>query len=508
MDRTRSSIKNVTITMIGAIVTMLLQLVNRKIFVLFLSSEYLGLNGLFSDILAMLSLSELGIGTAMIYALYKPVAENDTEKIKSLMLLYKKIYTIIGCTVLGLGGVLTPFLSVLINEMPDIPYIHLYFIMYVLDAGISYFYTYKRSLIICNRENYISSLTMMISSVLLRGAQLLVLIFTHNYFLFLLVQIVFTRAENIVISKIADRKYPYLKERDIQPLDKETTTQIKRNTAAMLTHKIGTVVAIGTDNIIISKILGLSVLGIYSNYHLLTVTINGMIVRVINSVTSNVGNLVVEKEKRESERVFYNILFVNFWVYSWCAVCFCCLLQPFVELWLGEAYLLSDITVWIIIAVFYFNGMRSTLLVFRDAAGIFYQDRYKAIIEATVNIIVTIPLTISLGVVGVKLGTLISVLGTAFWIEGYVLFKYFFEKRFTGYMIKQGWYAIVTIGISALTRMLCAYVDGSDIRSFILQCAICLLIPNVILLVLFFNTKEFQFFLSIACRGINKFKKK
>ncbi len=151
MDRTKSSIKNVSITLVGALATMLLQLVNRKIFVNYLASEYLGLNGLFSNILSMLSLSELGVGTAMVYALYRPVAEKDVEKIKSLMALYKRMYTVIGSFILCIGLAITPFLGVFIKEMPDIPYIHLYYVMYVLDIGLSYFYTYKRSLIVCNR---------------------------------------------------------------------------------------------------------------------------------------------------------------------------------------------------------------------------------------------------------------------------------------------------------------------------------------------------------------------
>lgn len=508
MDRTRSSIKNVAITMIGAIVTMLLQLVNRKVFVLFLSSEYLGLSGLFSDILSMLSLSEMGIGTAMVYALYKPVADKDIEKIKSLMLLYKRIYTIIGCFILFIGVALTPFLGGLINEMPDIPYIHLYFVMYILDAGMSYFYTYKRSLIICNRENYISSMTMMFSSIGLRATQLLVLLFTHNYFLFLLVQIIFTRLENVVISKIAEKKYPYLKEKNIRPLDKETTDQIRRNTFAMITHKIGNAITSGTDNIIVSKILGLVTLGIYSNYHLLIVTVNGMIIRVFNSITSNVGNLIVKKDRDDVERVFYNVLFVNFWVYSWCSVCFFCLLQPFIKLWLGEEFLLSNVTVYVIVAVFYFSGMRNTLFVFRDAAGIFYQDRYKAILESVVNLLCSIPLTIYLGVTGVKLGTLIAVLSTGFWIEGYVLFKHYFRKKVTGYLLRQGLYAAVTIGISVLLNQFCVTLDNGDIRSFIIQCAICIIAPNLLLMVVFFKTKEFRYFGAILGRGISRYKKR
>ena len=307
MSRTKNSVRNAFFTVMGSVVIMVLQLVNRKVFVNFLADEYLGLNGLFSNILSMLSMSEMGIGTAMIFSLYQPVGENNTEKIKSLMRLYKKLYTIIGWFVLGMGFAITPFLRFFIKEMPDIPYIHLYFMMYVLNSGISYFYTYKRSIIICNQEDYISSLTTMGASVATRVVQLIFLIATHNYFLFLLTQIVFTRLENVIISKIADKKYPYLLEKEIEPLSSEDTASIKKNIYAMMTQKIGSVIVSSTDNLIISKILGLTILGFYSNYTLILNTLNSLIVKVFNSITASVGNLVVKGSKEETETTFRNM---------------------------------------------------------------------------------------------------------------------------------------------------------------------------------------------------------
>ena len=504
MNRTRSSIRNVLFTLMGSIVTMLLQLINRKVFVNYLTSDYLGLNGLFSNILSMLSLSEMGVGAAMIFALYKPVAEKDNEKIKSLMNLYKKFYTVIGCFILIVGIVLSPFLSVFIKEMPDIPYIQLYYIMYVIDSALSYFYTYKRSLIICNRENYISSTTTMLASVGARLGQLLVLVFTHNYFLFLLVQIIFTRVENIVISKIADKKYPFLTEKNIKKLDKDTTSEVKKNIFAMLAHKIGNVVVNGTDNIIISKILGLSVLGIYSNYNLLISTINSIISKIFASVTSNIGNLVVEKKKDEAESIFFNILLANYWIYGVCAVCFFCLLQPFVKLWLGAEFILSDMTVWILAIVFYLSGMRSTVMGFRDAAGVFWYDRYKAIVESIINLMVSIPLTIYLGVVGVKLGTMISMLTTSFWIEGYVLYKHYFKKSMKKYMMKQLAYGLLTVTTCILVNQLCVMIDNGSIMTFCIECVMCLGIPNVIMLLVFYRTDEFKYFKNIISKMVGK----
>ena len=307
MSRTKKSIRNVIFTIVGFVVTTLLQLVNRKVFILFLSSEYLGLNGLFSNILSMLSLSEMGIGAAIVVALYKPIAEKNTEKVKSLMALYKKLYTIIGTFVLIAGALLTPFLHLLIKEMPDIPYIHIYYLMFVIDSGLSYFYTYKRSLIICNQDNYISTTTTMLSSVGTKVVQLIILLLTHNYFLFLLVQILFTRLENVLISKIADKQYPFLKDKQYQKLSKDEIRTIRNNVFAMLAHKIGMVIVNATDNLIISKILGLAVLGVYSNYVLLTQTIESFVTKIFSSITASIGNLVAEQSKEEVETVYIGV---------------------------------------------------------------------------------------------------------------------------------------------------------------------------------------------------------
>lgn len=507
MSRTRNSIRNVIFTVVGFVLTTLLQLINRKVFILFLSSEYLGLNGLFSNILSMLSLSEMGVGTAIVFALYKPIAEKDTEKIKSLMSLYKKLYTVIGIFVLVAGAALTPFLHLLIKEMPDIPYIHLYYLMFVIDSGMSYFYSYKRSLIICNQDNYISTTTTMLASAGTRIVQLLVLLLTHNYFLFLLVQILFTRLENVVISKIADKQYPFLKDKDCRGLSKEEKNGIRNNVIAMMAHKIGMVIVNATDNLIISKILGLAVLGVYSNYVLLTQTIEGLISKIFSSVTASIGNLVAEKSTDEVEITFNRILFLNYWIIDFCTVCLMCLVQPFIFLWLGQNYQLSVLTVGVIVVVFYFNGMRRTVLEFRNAAGLFWADRYKALVEALVNLVVSIPLTYVMGVAGVKLGTLISLLGVAFWVEGRILFKYLLKKSVNIYLLRQAKYAFITAVQCSLTYWLCSIVNGFGIAGFIIKMMICLVIPNVLMIIIFHRTDEFNYVVGIVKNIIGKRKK-
>jgi len=363
---------------------------------------------------------------------------------------------------------------------------------------MSYFYTYKRSIIICNQEDYISSTSTMVASVTMRLTQLLILALSHNYFLYLLVQILFTRLENVIISKIADWKYPYLSEKEVQALDKEDVTSIKKNILAMMTTKVGSVIVSGTDNLIISKILGLTVVGLYSNYMLLINTLNSLIGKVFNAITASVGNLVVNKSTDEVEEVFNNILFANYIIYNVAAIGFWCLLQPFVKLWLGSELLLSDAAVWIFVAVFYVNGMRLTVLTFRNVLGLFWHDRYRAILEAIVNLALSIPLTFLYGIVGVKLGSLIALVVTTFWVEGYILFKNYFNKSFIKYIFKQGIYAGITLLECVAIDYVCRVIYTEGVMNFILQAIVCVSLCGVLTILFFGRTKEFQYYFKMV----------
>lgn len=503
-NRTRSSIRNIMFSMMGYVFTILLQFVNRKVFVQLLTTEYLGLNGLFGNILSMLALSELGIGTAMTFALYKPVAEKNIEKIKSLMMLYKKVYSVIGWVVLGLGAGLTPFLQFLIKDMPDIPYIRIFYLLYVLNSGISYFYTYKRTLIICNQDAYISTTTTTISSVATKLLQIIFLYVTGNYFVYLIIQVVMTRIENVVISRIADKQYPYLLETDVQDLSDKDKAEIKDNVKAMFCHKIGNVVVNATDNIIISKVLGLSAAGLFSNYVLIFDNVSNLANTIIRATSSSVGDLIARGDKERSYKVYKDMLFANFWIMCFCSGCLLCLLQPFVSIWLGGDYLLDDRFVYIMVACFYFAGMRTVTLVYKDGAGLFMPDRYKALVESVANLAISIPLTYYMGVSGVKLGTLISTLLIPFWIEGLVLYKHYFERSVFTYLLIQFGYALATTAIIGATYFVCCSIHQEGYTGLAIRGMVCCMVPNLLIALMFFRSSGFKYFLGIVSNRILK----
>lgn len=498
-SRTKNSVKNILYSFGTYFLTLLLSFVNRTYFIQLLSDEYLGLNGLFTNILSFLSLAELGVGSAINFALYKPISDDNTELIKSLMQLYRKFYITIGLIVLVVGWSLTPFLQIFIKDMPEgIPNLRFYYILYVLNSGITYFYTYKRSLIICNQKEYISSITTTISKVLICISQIILLWATHSYMLYLLASIVIAFIENVFISKIADRMYPYLRDKDIKNLPVEVLHNIKKNIGAMVFHKIGAAVVFSTDTIIISKFVGLIAAGMYSNYTLIITSLNNIVGKIFTATVASVGSLVATDDTDHMKDVFDRVLFLNFWIRCFCSIALICLLQPFIRLWLGNTYLLSTKTVFIIVANFYIGGMRSTVNTFKDAAGLFWYDRYKPIIESVLNIILSIPLAIRYGVAGVLLGTIGSTLLVPFWFEAYVLFKYLFHKKVFKYLIKQLLYLIFTIVSGGICVLCCNLVTGDGILSFVIQMVICVTVPNIIVIVVWHRTKEFIYFVDLV----------
>lgn len=508
-SRTQNSVKNMNFMFISYIIIVLLQFVNRTIFIKTLTNTYLGLDGLFSNVLSFLSLTELGVGSAFSYALYKPIANEDTELIKSLMRLYQKVYRIIGCAILILGCGVTPFLQYLIQDMPkDVPYIHFYYLLYVMNSGVSYFYTYKRSLIICNQKEYISTTTTTISKIILTLLQTLILVVLHSYAMYLFATIIVTIGENLVISIIANRLYPYLTENSVSALPKKVAADIKKKVSAMMFHKIGGAVVFSTDNLIISKFVGVFSVGIYSNYSLVVKAIDQSVKKILSSITASVGNLVISDDNKHVEQVLYRVLFFCFWVRGFCAISLLCLFQPFIFLWIGENYLLSFITVLIIAIDFYINGMRSAVLVFREASGIFQYDRYKPLIESGLNIILSIPLAIHYGVAGVLLGTIGSTLLVPFWLEAYVLFKYYFKKGIGEYMMKQVIYGAVTFLTGAGCYSLCELVSGTGILAFIVRSFICAILCNVVFIIFFCRTDEYKYFVEYLKNAVQKRKLK
>lgn len=491
--RTKSTLLNVFASYIGQICSVIIVLITRFFFIKVLSEEYLGLNGLFSNILMILSLVELGVGPAIIYALYKPISTNDKEQIKSLLSLYKKVYTIIGIVILILGLLISPFLSFFINEMPNIPNIKLIFILFVISSSVSYFFSYKRSLIASGSFRYILPIYKYSIVIISNIIQIIVLLITKNYILFLITQIVFTIIENILVSLKADKMYPYIKEKDIKPLDSKVKNRIVKNTKAMIFHKVGSVLVRSTDNIIISKMISLIAVGFYSNYFLVISALDNVSNQFFNSITASAGNLYATESNEKTYNVFRKLFFINFIIYMVFASGLLCILNPFIELWLGKDLLFSNSIVIVLIINVYLNGMRKSTLIFRDAMGLYYEDRYKPILESLINIVSSIILAKYFGIIGVFIGTTLCIILTSFWIEPYVLYKYGLKQNPINYFKKYFIYTLITIIVCFISSYICSFITGNNILILVLKLIISIFLPLISVIILFRNKEEYVY---------------
>lgn len=500
--RTKSSVKNLIYAFTGQAMGLIVSFIARIIFLKYLSGEYLGLNGLFTNLLTVLSLVELGVGPAMTFSLYKPLAENDKEKIKTLMYLYKKMYIAIGCIIMVIGLCVTPFLEFFIKEIPDIHNIRLIYILFLTNSVVSYFYSYKRSLIINDQKRYIATIYRYAFYFVLNIAQILILVTTQNYILFLIIQIIFTWMENYCISKKADKMYPYLNDEVTQELDEDTKLTIKRNIIAMVFHKIGAIIVDSSDNIILSKFVGLIAVGIYSNYTLVMQALVTIIDQVFNSIVASVGNLRVTETEEHIIRIFHVTFFMNFCIYGICSVCLLNVINPLIQWWLGEKYVYS---IWITIALvikFYIKGMRKAVLTFRDAAGVYWQDRYKPVAESIINIIVSIFLVQKVGVIGIFIGTIISSITTCFWIEPWVLYRVVFYKKVRDYFFRFFGYTIIMIIAATSSYFLCNIFQKRGLIGIFTNSMISIFIMCLFITIFYFRSKEFQYIKNLIIKII------
>lgn len=489
--RTKYSFLNLAGALFGQVLGVAAQFVTRRVFIACLSQTYLGLSGLFSNILSVLSLVELGSGVAMAYSLYKPIADSDTEMIKSLMALYHKIYIAIGVIILAVGFAITPLYPVFMQEIPNIPNLTLIYWIYVVNTAISYFYSYKRTLVICDQRRYLYSLTHYGMYAFGSLLQIIVLISTQSFVWYLLCLTISTILENVVITKIADRRYPYLHDKNIARLPNAEIETLKKNISAMLMHKIGGMLVSSTDNIIISRWIGLSVVGIYSNYLLITDALSKITIQFFQAITAGVGDLLVDSDERHVKDVFDRTFFIGSGIYGACYVCMLCGFQPFIRWYAGSNYLLEFHTVVLICFNFYITGMRKAVLAFRDASATYYYDRYKAIVEAAANLFLSVILGARFGIDGVIVGTILSAVLISVWIEPYMLHKYVLRTSVRRYYFTFLRDTVITL----VTGWVCYKFTGQirmghGLGESILRITTALICYAVIFYLLFRNTKE------------------
>ena len=491
MGRTKNVATNAITGVIGQLLTIVMQFACRTVFIYTLSSEYLGIVGLFTNIISILSLSELGFGVAILYLIYKPIAENNKNKIIEYMNLYRVFYRRVALVVFGVGVCLIPFLKYFVGNSLDIHNVRLIYILYLFNSIASYLLIYKQSIIEASQKVYITIFYqksfLLVQSIL----QIVSLLITKNFIIYLVIQLISTITCNLFISIKADKLFPYLNKDKKSLPSKDEIKEVMKNTLAMATHKMGSVVVLSTDNILMSAMVNIKSVGLYSNYTLITTTINAFINMIFNGFSASIGNFVASREQKQIYSIYKSVNFFGFWLVSFCATSLYNLLNPFIELWIGPKYLFNMDIVFIIVTNFYLNGMRVVTLKFRDAMGIFWYDRHKPIFESGINLLTSFILTKKFGVIGILLGTTISTLLTSFWIEPYVLYKYGFKEKIDDYYKKYMMYTVYFIVISLIINKTC-YLFSNDILGFGLKLLFIVVVYNLLILLVLYKTEEFK----------------
>ena len=496
-SRIENSIKNSSAAIVIQVVSVILQFALRSVFIITLGIDYLGINGLFINILSVLSLSELGIGSAIIYSMYKPIAEGDYKKISQYMQLYKKVYGVIGIFIFIAGLSLIPFLGGIITGTESVGNIVLIYILFLINTIATYFFAHYRSLLTAYEKDYINNTNKLIFLIFQIGLQIIVLFVYKSFIFYLIIQLIMNLLANFTISIKVKKIYPEIIKNNNEALSKEEIKNILKNSIAMFSQKIGYVMLNSTDNIIISIFIGTTIVGVYSNYSLIIGTLSTLLSMVVSSVGASIGNLIASNTRAQARSIFLKINFAYFVLYGFCTVCLYNLIPDFISIWVGEELLLGRDILLIIIINFYISGMRQSVLSFTNASGVFWEMRYKALFEVAINLMVSIILTIKLGLIGVFLGTLISLITTSFWYEPYTLYKSIFKVKNKEYFKKYFIYTILLISINGITSFICSKIYAISFGVIIVKGIICMGIFFLSIFIFFRKTEEFLYFKNI-----------
>ena len=491
-SRTKKSINNIIGGLMFKLIALFFPFIIKVVMIKKLGVQYLGLNSLFTSILMVLSLSELGVGSALVYSMYKPMAENNIDRICALLKIYKKFYRIIGVVISVIGLMLLPFLKFLINgTYPKDVNIYILYLIYLVNTALSYFlFAYKKSLWEASQRNGIESRLAAFTNAGMYIAQILALLFTSNYYVYIIFLPLSTLIQNLIRSVMVDKMYPQFECRG--ELEKGFIKELFNKIKALLGHKIGSTVITAADSIVISSILGLEILAIYGNYYQIINALIGVVSVIYTAITASIGNSIVVSDDNKIYYNFKTLTFMNSWLVGWFSVCLYCLYQPFMKIWMGEKMLFPNYMVILFAIYFYSWLVRRIGLTYKDAAGMWEQDFWKPYVGVVVNLVVNIILCKIIGVAGVLISTIIVMVVIYFPWETWSLFKYLFKRKPGEYLLKMFMYLAVTVIVALVTDYLCKCINIYGILGLMIRMLICMLVPNIIYLMAYFRLPEFQ----------------
>lgn len=489
IERTKNAKAGIITGIFSKLLHMGMPFITRTALLYILGTEYLGLNGLFSSLLSFLSLAELGVSNALVYSMYKPIAEGNEDEVCALLNLYRKLYRMIGMVILAAGLICVPFLRYFISgDVPADVNLYVLYGIYLGNTVCSYFlFAYRSSLLFAHQRvdvtNVIDSTVSAVTWVL----QIVMLFVFHSYYAYIIFMPVSNIVGNVVRLFYTKKYYPQYTPKGRVP--KELEMSIYKKIKALMGAKISTTVLHSSDNLVISAFLGLTMVTIYGNYHFLMTSIGGFLGIVYSVILPGVGNSLVTETVEKNYKDFKKLVFLNNWLVGWCAVCFICLYQPFMKLWVGEKLLLPFSVMVLIVIYFILYQGRKVVITYKDAAGLWWEDRFRPFVMAGINLISNLIMVQFVGIWGIILSTILSLCVSIPW-ETYTVFRYVFKRSSKEYVLSLVQFLAVVALTSLVTLGVCQVVTEGILAILIRGC-VCIVIPNVIFFLCFHKREEF-----------------
>lgn len=498
-SRTTNSLKNVSAGILVQLIQMGLGFVSRTVFIWYLSAEYLGVSSLFSSILTMLSLTELGISSAFFFELYKPLAEKNEAQIAIIIRYFRKAYHWIGFLVFGVGLILLPFLHQIIAEPPKtiVEDIRIIYLFYLFESASSYFFSYKISLLSVDQKNYVITRYQIQFYIVATLLQILILVLTQNFLFYLSIQIGRQFFSNWYISRVVDKHYPYLRKFDNKKINPETRINIFINAKASFFTKIGGVLVNSTDNIFISAFVGLTLLGKYSNYVMLLGIVGSLLSLVFNNIQASIANFVVTESLERKREMFKILNFMNFLGFGIVSLGFYFCANDFIRIWVGGNYLISNYVVFAMIVNFFMMGMQNAFWIYKSAHGLFRYGQYIVLFTGLINIVLSYWLGTEYGIFGILIATAIARLVTNFWYDPFIVLKLGLKENPLHYALRFAKYVSILLGLGFLFHYLFGFLQLTAWLQIVVMVLTILTISCLLIFILFRKSEEFKGMLNL-----------
>ena len=494
MSRTKNAVRNMGWGLIQKVSTLLFPFITRTVLIKVLGGEYLGLSGLFTSVLSLLSLAELGLSNCIVSAMYKPIAERDTDTICALMAVFRKSYYIIGCIIAGAGLVFMPFLPSLINgEIPNAVNIYVLYIIYLANSCLTYFlFAYKNCLFVAHQRNDVNSRIQVICSTIQNILQIIILLGFKNYYCYVIIIPVMSIAVNLITAYLANKSFPEYVCRG--ELDVKIKNDMKKRITGLMVGRVSATIRSTIDSIFISAFLGLKAVGMYSNYFYVVTSIAGVIQLIEPALVAGVGNSIVVDTVEKNHNDFKRFTFILQWIVGWCSICIFCLIQPFMQLWLGESYMFHD-SMAILCAVYLFvNCICLIRSIYTQALGMWWSLRYLSVIDMFVNLFLNYYLGKTYGAYGIILATIVDIVVVSIPWTTYFLFRdYFGINKYLQYIGLYIKYFLIAVFVGGITYSICESIVLESLEvDFLLRVIICILVPNIMYLIILGKSKQFR----------------